>query len=233
MISRNRQYEKLKPSKDAHKVYIICEGTENGTEPTYFRFFEGLSTNLNIIPIPSSKSIGNDPLKLKEYAERLFLKEDSRYVIDALHRDTVWFVIDTDRWEIEGKITPLRDFCKRHNDGIKKKFDEVKPYSAWNVAQSNPCFEIWHYYHRFEQKPKDKDVKHHSSFKEFVNASFQGGFNPEKDPVNLEQAIHTSQNLYSLNSEGKPDVYTTEMFLLGKEIFPFVKKHLARLREKV
>ena len=40
MITRIRQYAKKDPSKDAHKLYVICEGGRD--EPRYFEFFEGL-----------------------------------------------------------------------------------------------------------------------------------------------------------------------------------------------
>ena len=50
MITRIRQYAKKDPSKDAHKLYVICEGGRD--EPRYFEFFEGLSSNLNVVIIP-------------------------------------------------------------------------------------------------------------------------------------------------------------------------------------
>ena len=50
MIQRNRRYIKNEPSKDAHKIYVICEGSE--TEHNYFTFFKELSSNLEIIDIP-------------------------------------------------------------------------------------------------------------------------------------------------------------------------------------
>lgn len=39
MIRRIKEYAKREPSRDAHKIYIVCEG--KGTEPYYFSFFEG------------------------------------------------------------------------------------------------------------------------------------------------------------------------------------------------
>ena len=50
MIIRRKEYAKREPSRDAHKIYIVCEG--KGTEPAYFSFFEGLSSNLQLITIP-------------------------------------------------------------------------------------------------------------------------------------------------------------------------------------
>ena len=107
MIRRIRDYNKREPSRDAHKIFIICEG--KGTEPSYFAFFEGLSSNLQVITIPPTD--GTDPLKLLERAKQVLLDGEKGYSLDYLHRDTVWFVIDTDTWEKEGKIAPLREIC--------------------------------------------------------------------------------------------------------------------------
>lgn len=127
MITRRKNYTKRAPTRDARKLYIFCEGV--GTEPSYFSFFEGLSTNLEIITVPPES--GTDPLKLLELAKSKLLDDDSRFVMDYRANDSVWFVIDTDSWEKEGKITPLRAFCAENNTGFQEKFSEVKPYSAW------------------------------------------------------------------------------------------------------
>ena len=133
MIVRRKEYAKREPSRDAHKIYIVCEG--KGTEPAYFSFFEGLSSNLQLITIPPDE--GTDPLKLMERAKDILLGESRKYTIDYRQGDSIWFVIDTDTWEKEGKILPLRGFCSSQNEEIPKQYDEVKMYSAWNVAQSN------------------------------------------------------------------------------------------------
>ncbi len=106
MIQRRKNYGKQKPSRDAHKIYIVCEG--KGTEPDYFAFFEGLSSNLQVITIPPTE--GTDPLKLMERAQQILLSDNREYSVEYENGDTVWFVIDTDTWEKEGKIAPLRDF---------------------------------------------------------------------------------------------------------------------------
>ena len=55
----------MPPSRDSHKIYIVCEGATK--EPEYFEFFQGLSNNLEIISIPPTN--GTDPLKLITNAE--------------------------------------------------------------------------------------------------------------------------------------------------------------------
>ena len=159
--------------KDSHKIYVICEG--KGTEPDYFAFFEGLSSNLQVITIPPTT--GTDPLKLMELSKEVLAGENRLYTINYQYGDTVWFVIDTDTWETEGKIAPLRQYCTDQNQHITNNHNEVKAYNAWNVAQSNPSFEIWLYYHIYDSKPTDEEVEKVHSFKEYVNSKISGGFN--------------------------------------------------------
>ena len=78
MIERIRNYAKKNPSRDAHKIYVVCEGAAK--EPEYFSFFQGLSHNLEIIPIPPTS--GTDPLKLIENAESRLVDEMRLHTID-------------------------------------------------------------------------------------------------------------------------------------------------------
>ena len=229
MIQRRRDYDKREPSRDAHKIYIVCEG--KGTEPSYFAFFEGLSSNLQVITIPPTE--GTDPLKLMERAKQVLIGDGREYTVEYEHGDTVWFVVDTDTWEKEGKITPLRQFCAQKNAAIPLEYDEVKAYSAWNVAQSNPSFEIWLYYHFYENKPVSDEVAKHASFKEYVNSTIAGGFNFEKDPIRLEKAIVNAEKNKGYSVEGFPLAYSTDVCLLGKEIDGFVKSEIAKLVNKL
>lgn len=230
MITRRKDYSKQLPSKDARKMYLFCEG--EGTEPDYFTFFKGLSSNLEIITLPPENG-KTDPLKLMELAKCKLLKEDSRYIMDYIAKDSVWFVIDTDTWEREGKITRLREFCTFNNDAFPEKWSEVKPYSAWNVVQSNPCFEIWLYYHFFKNAPDPIMIEPHPSIKAFVSSAISGGFNFQTDPVKVETAVDNAKANFKSDEEGKPLYFSTEVFELAEEIIPFVRQHLDRLKGKM
>jgi hypothetical protein len=83
MITRRKDYSKSEPTKDASKIFIVCEG--KGTEPDYFGFFKGLSSNLELIVIPPEE--GTDPLKLMELAGRVLLDDTRKYTIDYLQQD--------------------------------------------------------------------------------------------------------------------------------------------------
>ena len=229
MIRKRNDYTKQEPSRDASKIFIVCEGKE--TEKNYYDFFVGLSSNLELIIIPPEDG-KTDPLKLMEQAKKLFLKETRSYTLDYLQNDKVWFAIDTDSWEKEGKIQPLRDFCTEQNEEVKK-IDEKKPYDAWKVAQSNPCFEIWLYYHFYDTPPKEDDIKEQPSMKSYVDSTIAGGFNYQKDPVRIKDAIENSEKNFRCQDNGNPSLFSTEQHLLGKEILGFVSTEVAKLRNKM
>ena len=229
MIQRRRDYGKKEPSRDAHKIYIVCEG--KGTEPDYFAFFEGLSSNLQVITIPPTD--GTDPLKLMERAKQVLIGDAREYTVEYEHGDTVWFVIDIDEWEKQGKIIPLREFCADKNASIPEYLDEIKAYQAWNVAQSNPCFEIWLYYHIYDKMPIPEKVEKSATFKEYVDSTISGGFDFGKDSVKLEDAIANTEKNYAKDENGLLQQYSSEVFRLGKEIDGFVKSDLKKLRNKL
>ena len=211
-LVRSRRYERQEPLRDSRKIYIYCEG--NKREFDYFRFFCGLSSNVNIIPIPS-KDGKTDPEKLMVAAREEFgINSDvsPKFTLDVSQQDNVWFVIDTDSWG--SKITDLRNFCKSQNAGLDNE--------AWYVSQSNPSFEIWLYYHKFSEKPVKNDVDKYSSIKEFVDAQIPGGFDSRKHPAMIEAAIQNAKATYEEENQVLK-LYSTEVFKLGQVILPFVK----------
>ena len=81
--------------------------------------------------------------------------------------------------------------------------------------------------------PTTDEVEKHASFKEYVDNTIAGGFNFQKDPVRLEDAIANTEKNYSLDNEGKPCVFSSEVFLLGREIDGFVKSDIKKLVNKL
>ena len=218
-LSRKKIYHKEESNKDAKKVYIFCEGKE--TEIRYFKYFQGLSSNIDILPIPSVNG-QSDPLKLKENADLLFFGNEMhspRFSLSVEYKDEVWFVIDTDRWNEGDKINRLKEFCNAKN-GLNMQ---------WIVAQSNPCFELWFFYHFNDKMPVKSDVEKYASFKEFLDITIKGGFDSRSMPVEIETAIVNSKNNFQ-SIAGQPALYSTEVHHLGDVIVPFVKKQLDKAK---
>jgi len=209
-LSRNKVYTKVEPFKNAKKIYIFCEGERK--EIDYFKFFQGFASNIDIIPIPN-ESGKSDPTKLKAQAE-LSIENNSISLSKEL-LDQVWFVIDTDRWNEGNKIGELKTFVEEKN----------KSYNAWFVAQSNPSFEIWLYYHFYSEKPKHEEVATFVSFKEFVAKKIKGGFDNRSMPLEIQQATSNAEKNFESENE-QPKVYSTEVFNLAKQIINFTKAQL-------
>ena len=106
-------------------------------------------------------------------------------------------------------------------------------HCVWNVAQSNPCFEIWLYYHFYRSAPAIKEVDEFASFKQFVDSKINGGFKYESDPVRLKDAIANAEANFGHGDNEAIALFSTELMFLGKEINNFVSVELAKLCNKM
>ena len=208
-LSRNKVYQRNAPTKDAKKIYIFCEGERN--EINYFSYFIEISSKIDIIPIPCEKG-QSDPEKLKKLPMRK--KEEGTLEIDTKLEDQVWFVIDTDRWNEKDKINILKQYVYDQN--------QVLNTTIYFVAQSNPSFEIWQYFHFYSEKPEINKVKKCNNFKEFASAKIIGGFDNRKHPVEIETACSNAETNFESEND-QPALFSTELFRLAKEILKFAK----------
>jgi hypothetical protein len=183
-------YEKKAPFRDAFYFIIVCEG-QNG-EPDYFRFFDGISSRIKIVPVESNE--GSAPTKLVSCAVAKEKDIDAR-----AERDRVWFVIDTDRWREQ--LHEIRQECVDH------------PH--WQVAQSNPCFEVWLYFHAMAQLPVLPNIIQCNNWKPHLPTVIQGGFNSDFHPIAIETAIVNSKNAY-VEKGYLPEPGSTQLWKLGK-----------------
>jgi hypothetical protein len=76
-------------------------------------------------------------------------------------------------------------------------------------------------------------VDAHTSVKAYVHEQIAGGFDFQRDPTRLQDAIDNSEKNYSQQGNGNPNWFATEQFLLGKEIMAFVKTEVRKLRNKM
>lgn len=197
-------YEKKAPFRDAFFFIIVCEGKNR--EPDYFRFFNGISSRVKIVPVESG--VGSAPTLLIENAIEI---EDE---LDAnADKDRVWFVIDTDRWREQ--LHEIRQECEQH------------PH--WKVAQSNPCFEVWLYFHAKADLPALENIAQCNNWKPYLPTIIQGGFNPDFHPIAIETAITNSKASYVANGY-LPEPGSTQLWQLGEELLPLIEKDLENLK---
>jgi len=208
-MRRDKKYTRREPNKEGKLYFIFCEGEKR--ETTYFYFFNRLASQIiiQIVPIEDGK---NSPMGLYENARRSLLVSEENpnptYSIDE--HDEVWFIIDTDKWGLE--VNKLRETMAMH--------------SNWFVAQSNPSFEVWLYYHFVKDKPKELIA----NWKLFLNEKKHGGFNSSKHPVFVQTAIENSRSIFSSKND-QPDIATTEVFILAQKILPLIKSDIDALLE--
>ena len=208
-MNRNKLYTRREPDKEGKLYFIFCEGEKR--ETTYFYFFNRLASQIiiQIVPIEDGK---NSPMGLFNNACQNLIKSEQNpnppYLIND--EDEVWFIIDTDKWGNE--LDKLRENASKQKN--------------WFVGQSNPSFEVWLYYH-FEKK---KPIQAIDNWKTYLNDRVKGGFNNSKDPVFIQRAITNSESNFS-TKDNKPDISTTELFILAKNILPLVKSDVDALLE--
>lgn len=103
-------------------VVVSMEGAK--TEPRYFELFRTPRDHpVQYKPVPNS----NHKSKPSEVFQRL----DREFRNYKRGKDDGWLVIDRDVWE----ETDLNDVCRKARD------------KGYQVALSNPCFELWLYLH--------------------------------------------------------------------------------------
>ena len=197
-------YEKKAPYRDAYFLIIICEGKNR--EPQYFRFFDGLSSRVKVIAVESEA--GSSPKWLIEKAKETDIKLD----LDP-DRDKIWFVIDTDRWR--NQLLEMRQECENNKN--------------WHVAQSNPCFEVWLYFHAKSEVPKLNDISQCNNWKPHLPKVIKGGFNSDFHPVAIETATQNAKKSFTCTGYF-PDPGCTEVWKLAEEILSVIQKDLNRIK---
>jgi hypothetical protein len=205
-MKRNKIYSRAEPSKEGKLYFIFCEGEKK--ETTYFHFFNQLASQIiiQIVPVDGGK---NSPMGLFNTACQKLVKtqQNPTPTYELGPDDEVWFIIDTDKWGKE--VANLR---------------EAATGSNWSVAQSNPCFEVWLYYHFEVEKPKEEI----ENWKKFLGEKVKGGFDPRKHPVHMPIAIENSKANFFIEND-QPGIMATEVHLLASKILPLVKEELAAI----
>lgn len=115
-------------------VYLICEGTE--TEIRYFKRFRSRGCHIDIIPIPSQYKA----------ADRLVQKAratmgTSPYYPDE--GDVIWCVFDRD---------------ENSNEALRKA-KQIAAWEGYQLAYSNPSFELWFLLHFVNQRTEVADCR--------------------------------------------------------------------------
>lgn len=163
-MRKKRSYERVIPEKlrDCRLFAIACEGSER--EVRYFEQFKVLSSRIDVYMIQDRNEAG-EIIGSRNSSPDHVLKRAERFVqsMGITGEDQVWIVIDVDRWPMQ-KIIELKRICSSRN---------------WNLAISNPCFEVWLAYHHCSELDSVGDVNTSSEFKTLLATLTSGGYSPE------------------------------------------------------
>jgi len=208
--TRNLLYTKEEPTRDAKLIIIYCEGKKR--EKQYFNYFSEISSKIRLEVEAPTHHDNTSPLGLYAKAISQIIKSEDnpnpKYELD----DEVWFVIDTDDWG--NKIQELRVNCKKQNN--------------WNVAQSNPCFEVWLFYHVSEFEVFE-NMNSSKAWKNYLNNKIVGGFDSKKHSIFIETAIKNAKTKF----DEKIDIGSTEVFKLVESFYPLVEDKIKEALTKV
>lgn len=164
-----------------------------------------------------------DPLKLSpdgmlELAEYKKARYGSSKNIDE-EPDKIYLISDVDHF-----MTELL--------GIKPKCIT----EGFSLIISNPCFEVWLYYAYFDSLPSFRIptdyLKISSKFKGWLPSAIRGGIKTTRAILNIYPNIEHAKKNYKEDTNGIPDLFSTNMFELAEELLPLIEPELTGLIEE-
>lgn len=214
MILTNRLFERTSAGREAKSIYIFCEGAKR--EFQYFEYFREIDSRINIEIYKLHPHEDNSPLGLLSIAEKCIIATDSNSnpKYNFINGDEVWIVLDIDK-----------DRADSRELQIKKVTQKCDKQNGWFIAKSNPCFEVWLYYHTHQEKPNFEKSEVCSEWKQLVNYNIIGGFDSRKHPIYIETAAINASNTFELIKD-IPDLGSTEVYNLANSIIPLIKTKL-------
>jgi hypothetical protein len=243
-----RSYEKSNPEKPVLKQIqhnndvVIATPTGNIKDAgVSYRKEDGLKSPKSFFVIVSGG----------EVRERNYFKIISNH--DKFGRIKIEFIADPNRLNPDGLLETAKNKQERYRTSQEDEPDKIfivsdvdhfindllriKPEcekSAIKLIVGNPCFEIWLYYGKFGEKPIDfiipqKRLEISKLFKAYLNRKVKGGINPITAIFDIETAIQNAENIYEEDENGIPKLFSTNMFQLAEQIFPFIKTELEKI----
>ncbi|MEA3523146.1 MAG: RloB family protein, partial [Campylobacterota bacterium] len=180
------------PNRDASLFIIATEGRK--TEKQYFSMFGNRGCQVKVITNEDNKSAPAHILEqLKRFKKEYQLKED----------DELWLMVDVDRWGDKNLATVV-------SQAGQKKFQ---------LAVSNPCFEVWLYLHHDDldhQPINARQMK--QKLKNLLGGYNSSNLDPTKFTEHIEDAITRAKALDTNREERWPSKTGTHVYKVVENI---------------
>ncbi len=140
-------------------------------------------------------------------------KEAPKY--EYQKNDEVWLIFDTDPDKLDSRepqIAAIREFCKK----VKGQ--------QWFAAESNPCFEVWLYYHKQAQLIDFENQDQCKAWKAQL-AQLMGGFDSKKHPIFIKTAAQNAAANFQ-KKENQITIGSTEVYELANRLLFILKSKI-------
>lgn len=219
LLSRDRLFERKAPTREAKIIYIFCEGANR--ELRYFQYFREMDSRIHLEIYELHSHEDNSPEGLLRIAQACLLETDenpnAKY--NFQDQDEVWIVLDTDP-----------DQAASRKPQITRVKSEVENRERWQLVESNPCFEVWLYFHGRDAVQEFEGNTGCKPWKSLVNEVLSGGFDPRKHPIFIDEAKRRAELTFELGEDGRPKIGSTEVFRLAASILQLLGEKIREVR---
>ena len=105
---------------------------------------------------------------------------------------------------------------------------------GFHLVISNPCFEVWLYYSKWNTKPDfvcpADPLKTSQAFKYYLGT--KGGIDPRKAIYQVKENIANAKSNFERKDEVFPQFLSTNMFELMEAVLPFIERELEAVVEE-
>ena len=188
-IKRTKLLDRQQDRRDAKLFIVATEGKE--TEKQYFRIFNNSRIKVEILATTEDgKSSPEYVLEhLDIFKERYDLDED----------DMLWLVSDVDRWGAK----KLSSVCSQARQ------------KGYNLAISNPCFEVWLTLHFEDINNQDRTCDNFKARLRTILGSYNGSnLDISAYKQNIENAVNRAKNLHQISQQDWPPTLGTHVYRL-------------------
>ena len=216
MERKKRGYKRLVEKKRDYCLFAIaCEGSVR--ERDYFECFEVLSSRISVDLIADIDEDGNSVVSHNSSPDHV-LQRAQVYAnsTDLIEGDQMWIVVDVDKWP-EKQLSILAQEC--HSKG-------------WNLAISNPCFEVWLCYHIEDDIPDGGEIKDSAYFKNHLSLLTKEGYSPEVYSPLAFKAIDSAKSKDKNPGMRIPPYKVTHVYRLMEQMQNFASKSEVALFEE-